>query len=188
MKVQIAKNLLNTATARVQGAITERSLAQIGLSAKDGRLQIAATDRILAVYSSFPCEVMEAGTVFVPARLFSDVVKELPDGPVQLSLDGPYVVITAGARHEFTMKLPVIEDITWREPPRIETDNTAELPAAKLSYMIEQVQFCVAQDSPRNYGTVGFLHKPSKGPVASSAPTASVSHIARSRPACRTTS
>ena len=28
--------------------------------------------------------------------------------------------------------------------------------------MIEQVQFCVAQDSPRNYGTVAFLHKPTK--------------------------
>ena len=33
MKIQIAKNLLVTATNRVQGAITERSLAQIGLNA-----------------------------------------------------------------------------------------------------------------------------------------------------------
>src|SRR5262245_43484077 len=98
MKIQIAKNLLVTATNRVQGAITERSLAQIGLNAQGAQVQVAATDRILAVYSSLACEVMKGGTVFVPARLFSDVVKELPDGPVRLEQDGAYLVITAGGK------------------------------------------------------------------------------------------
>lgn len=162
LKVQIAKQLLSTATNRVQGAITERSLAQIGLNATDGRLQVAATDRILAVYSAFACEVMQPGTVFVPARLFSDVVKELPDGPVVLQKDGTYLVITAGDKAQFTMKLPLIDDLAWREPPAFDSDNAAELPAQRLSYMIDQVQFCVAQDSPRNYGAVGFLHRPNK--------------------------
>jgi DNA polymerase-3 subunit beta len=162
MKIQIAKNLLSTATSRVQGAITERSLAQIGLHAEDGHLQVAATDRILAVYSKLPCETVQGGTVFVPARLFSDVVKELPDGPVHLVLDGAYLVITAGAAGEFTMKLPIIDDLTWRDPPALTSDNTAELPSARMNYMIDQVQFTVAQDSPRNYGAVGFLHRPTK--------------------------
>src|ERR1700761_6195517 len=126
MKIQISKTQLSTATNRVQGAITERSLAQIGLNAQAGPLQIAATDRVLAVYSTLGCEVLKAGTVFVPARLFSDVVKELPDGPVKLELESAYLVITAGAADEFTMKLPVIDDLTWREPPVLATDNTAE--------------------------------------------------------------
>lgn len=163
MKIQIAKNLLSTATNRVQGAITERSLAQIGLNTSgDNQLQIAATDRVLAVYSRFECEVLQRGTVFVPARLFSDVVKELPDGPVRLELKGSSLVIIAGSGSEFTMKLPVIEDIVWRDAPQLDTDNVAELPAGRLNYMIDQVQFCVAHDSPRNYGTVGFLHKPNQ--------------------------
>ncbi len=162
MKIQISKELLSTATNRVQGAITERSLGQIGLNAKDGYLHVAATDRILAVYSKLACEVMRPGAVFVPARLFSDVVKELPDGPVKLDLQAAYLLITAGNGDEFTMKLPVIDDLTWREAPTLTTDNTAELPCSKLSYMIEQVQFCVAQDSPRNYGSVAFLHKPGR--------------------------
>jgi DNA polymerase-3 subunit beta len=162
MKIQITKDLLSTATRRVQGAITERSLAQIGLSTKAGQLQVAATDRILAVYSKLPCETLRPGTVFVPARLFSDVVKELPEGPVKLDHQNAYLVITAGKDDEFTMKLPVIDDLTWREAPALATDNSAEIPAAKLSYMIGQVQFCIAQDSPRNYGSVGFLHKPNK--------------------------
>ena len=35
MKVVINKSLLNSATQRSQGAITERSLAQIGLRARE---------------------------------------------------------------------------------------------------------------------------------------------------------
>jgi DNA polymerase-3 subunit beta len=162
MKVQIAKNLLNVATNRVQGAIVERSLAQIGLCAKGGRLHVAATDRILAVYSTLACETMQEGCVFVPARLFSEVVKELPDGPVKLVQELAYLVITAGETDQFSMKLPIIEDLGWRDPPTISTDNTAEIAVNDLSYMIEQVQFCVVHDSPRNYGSVAYLHKPNK--------------------------
>jgi DNA polymerase-3 subunit beta len=162
MRITIPKNLLSAATSRVQGAITERSLAQIGLHADHDKLQVAATDRILAIYSSLQCLVEESGTVFVPARLFSDVVKELPDGQVRLLQEGSYLLITAGQNAEFEMKLPLIDDLTWREPPAINTRNTAELPSARLTYMIDQVQFCVAQDSPRNYGSVAYLHKAAK--------------------------
>jgi DNA polymerase-3 subunit beta len=160
MKIQINKNHLTTATNRVQGALAERSLAQLGLNVRGTTLQIAATDRILAIYSSMECETTTPGTVFVPAKLFSEVVRELPDGPTKLERDGAYLVIRAGASGEFTMKLPILDDITWRDPPEVQTDNAAELPAARLQYMIDQVQFCVAQESPRNYGTVAFLHKP----------------------------
>ena len=165
MKITIARNLLVTATNRVQGAITERSLAQIGLNAHDNVLQVAATDRILAVYSSLVCSIREAGTVFVPARLFSDVVKELPEGDVRLETEHAYLVLTAGQRGEFVMKLPIVDDLVWRDPPVVDSDNSADMPSQRLSYMIDQVQFCVAHDSPRNYGAVGFLHKPTKESV-----------------------
>src|SRR4051812_30930124 len=96
MKIRIGKNLLSLATNRVQGAITERSLAQIGWNAHGQKVTVAATDRVLAVYSSLECETLKPGTVFVPARLFSDVVKELPDGPVLLDQQAAYLLITAG--------------------------------------------------------------------------------------------
>jgi DNA polymerase-3 subunit beta len=166
MKVTIAKGSLSLATSRMQGAITERSLAQIGLRAENGSLQVAATDRILAVYSHLESNVEQPGTVFVPARLFSDVVKELPEGEVCIVQDGAYIIITAGANSSFTMKIPVIDDLNWREPPTIGENfvaNSSDIPADKLSYLIEQVQFCVAADSPRNYGSVAFLHKPKNG-------------------------
>ncbi len=160
MKIQLPKHLLSTATNRMQGAIAERSLSQIALNATGNSLQVAATDRILSVYSILECDLKEPGVCFVPARLFSDLVKELPDGLVKLERQSSYLVITAGNSDEFMMKLPVIDDAVWVDSPNIECHSTAELPAAKVSYMIDQVQFCIVPDSPRNYGTVGYLHKP----------------------------
>jgi DNA polymerase-3 subunit beta len=160
MKIKIAKSKLSNATARVQGAISDRSLAQIGIKAEKGQAHFSATDRVLAVYCNFECVVEAAGTVFVPAKLFSDVVKELPDTEVELKLTGTQLIISAGKSNEFVMKLPIMEESTWRDIPVIKTENSAEISGKKLSYMIDQVQFCVAQDSPRNYGTVAYLHKP----------------------------
>ena len=160
MKIKIAKSKLSNATARVQGAISDRSLAQIGIKAENGQAFFSATDRVLAVYCNFECIVETGGTVFVPAKLFSDVVKELPDTEVELKLTGTQLIISAGKSNEFVMKLPIMEESSWRDVPVIKTENSAEISGKKLSYMIDQVQFCVAQDSPRNYGTVAYLHKP----------------------------
>ena len=160
MQLTINKKALSLATSRVQGAITERSLAQIAIKAENNTLQVAATDRVIAVYSNLECTVDQPGTVFVPARFFSDVVRELPDGDVQLATHQSHLVITASAESQFTMKIPLIEDLSWRDPPQIKSDNSANVPSEKLAYLIEQVQFCVAHESPRNYGSVGYLHKP----------------------------
>ena len=161
MRVKVERAQLNAATSRSQGAMTERNLAQIGFKAQGGQLQLTAADRVIAVYSSFDCEVIEEGTVFVPAKLFSDVVRELPDGSVELYEEAAQLVLVAGERREFIMKLPKIEDRSWQEPLQFEGAMEVDLPCDKLSYIIEQVQFCVITDSPRNYGSVGYLHRPS---------------------------
>lgn len=162
MKLRINKSDLSLATSRAQGAISDRSLVHIGLKANDETLEVSVADRVLVVYSQMEANILEKGSTFIPARLFADVVRELPDGIVDLESDETYLKITAGANSEFVMKLPRIEEKEWKGPPVVDSDNMAELPTEKLHYMIDQVQFCVAQESPRNYGAVGFLHKPNQ--------------------------
>ena len=160
MKLKIQKSELSLATARTQGAISDRSLAHIGLKATDDHLKVSVADRVLIIYSSLSANVEEQGAIFVPARLFSDVVRELPEGIVSLISEPNFLVIKAGDHNEFVMKLPRIEEKEWRDPPAISEFCSAELPTEKIQYMIDQVQLCVAQESPRNYGAVGFFHKP----------------------------
>jgi len=159
MKLQIPKNLLQLATQRLQGAIADRQLSQVGLRAKDGVLEVSAADRVLAVYSTLEAQVETPGVVFVAGKLFSDVVRELPDAFASLELKQSFLVISVKDQSEFEMKLPIVEDMEWKEPPEIVSQEHCELATDKLSYMIDQVQFCIAQDSPRHYGSVGYLHK-----------------------------
>ncbi len=161
MHIKTSKQDLAIATNRLQGAISERTLANIGLKVDQGQLTLSAMDRVLAIYSEAACTTEQPGTVFVPAKLFSDVVKELPNGVTSLETKDSFLIIKAGEDKQFEIKIPVIDEMTWRDPPEFDEKRFTKLPTMKLSYMIEQMQFCVSQESPRNYGTVGYLHKTS---------------------------
>jgi len=158
-KLKIEKSLLNLATSRVQGAMTDRSMAQIGLNSRQGRLHITSADQSLAIYNDIPADVLHEGCVFVQAKLFSDVVKELPEGPTGLERDQSFLKISAGPKNEFVMRLPIIEEAQWRDPPKVDYENSAMLSVGKIAYMIEQVDSCVSSDCTRNYGTVAYLHR-----------------------------
>ncbi len=160
MKFSVSKTDLATATNHLQGAITDRSLAHIGLKTEEHALKLSSTDRLLSIYCQLDCGVSEGGVSFVPAKLFSDVVRELPPGTVKLESVDSWLTITAGDNDQFHMKIPLIDDISWREPHLPQDVDRAEITTEKMSYMIEQVQFCIAQESPRNYGAVGYLHSP----------------------------
>ncbi len=161
MKLTTDKKLLALATSRTQGAIFERSTGQLGIKAQNSSFEIAATDRNIAIYSQIECETEVPGFAFIQAKLFTDVVRELPPGAVELSTDSSWLWVKGGENKSYTMKLPLVEESTWREAPNTGADVVATLPADRIRYMIEQVQFCVAFESTRNYGAVAYLHKTS---------------------------
>ena len=159
MKLTTDKKLLTLATSRTQGAISERTSGQIGVRAQNGILDIAATDRNIAIYSQIECQTEIPGFAFVPAKLFTDVVRELPPGPVEISTDKAWLTIKAGEKKSYTMKIPLVDELVWRDAPNTSLTAVGKLPAERVRYMIEQVQFCIAHESPRNYGAVAYLHK-----------------------------
>lgn len=163
MKLRVEKTQLLTAINRVQGALTEKNLAQIGVKASDNTLTVMAMDRHISIYCDIETEIDQTGTVFLPARLFSDVTRELPNSLVYLEVENSWFNITAGEHNEFNMRLPLIDDLMWSDKPEITAASSVVLNTDQLSYMISQVQFCVAMESPHNYGSVGYLHKNEEG-------------------------
>lgn len=160
MQIQIQRAPLLLMAEKVQGAIEDRTQAQVGLKAEDQVLTVSIVDKAIAVYCTQPCEIVEGGTVFIPAKLFIDIVKELPSGTVVLRTEDSCLVISAGPCQELMLKIPLIDGAFWRKQPELgEGVIQASLPCAKIAYMIDQVQFCIAQECPRNYGTVGYLHQ-----------------------------
>lgn len=159
MKIVSESISISKATQKIQGAISDRSLAQIGIRADKGQVTFFAADRMLAIYSSFDGNITQPGITFVQAKLFTEVVRELPPETITLSTEGSWLVVTGGKNNSYTMKIPILEGLSWKEPPDTTEDAKAYVPSIKLSYLINQVSFCVSQESPRNYGSVAYLHK-----------------------------
>lgn len=163
MKLTVSKSDLWLATNRCQGGISDKTQAQIGLKTSGDTLTLACADRVLAVFCTISCrQSAQDDFVFAPAKMFSDVVRELPEGDVVIHTADSFVVITAGPQGEFQMKLPKLDERVWKDPPSLTLQNAATLSTNNMSYLIEQIQFCVSHEATRNYGAVGYFHKSDK--------------------------
>jgi DNA polymerase III subunit beta len=159
MKIKLSHTELKAAASRMQGTVSDRTLSAIGLKAEKGLLTITASDRVLAIYSKADCDIIHEGNCFVSGKIFIDLTRELPDGVIALNTDDKFLHISSRGPTNFDMKIPLVTDVTWHQPPVIQTTNKGTLPSDAIAYMINQVQFCISQESPRAFGTVGFMHK-----------------------------
>lgn len=157
MKFTINKEFLQTATSRLMGAISERSLSFIYLNAHS-KLEVSASDMLFSVHSEFDVEITEPGSCFVPAKLFTDLVKELPLGDIKIDVKGPNLILVGGANNEFSMKIPLLDEVSKFEPPLFSGEEPISIPSSSLAYLIDQVQFSISQNSTRNFGAVGYFH------------------------------
>src|SRR3954449_11941607 len=89
MKISLSREELVAAVQLVGRAVSTRasmpSLAGIHMTAQSGSLVLRATDMEMSLTrETTEVTVEQEGTVLLPARLFSDVVRSLPDGTATL--------------------------------------------------------------------------------------------------------
>ncbi len=77
-------------------------LSGILLQASDGRLDLYATDMELSIKANLATPIEVEGEIVVPARLFSDIVRNLPDEEVVVEAGEAAVKISAG-RADFSL-------------------------------------------------------------------------------------
>ena len=117
------------------------------------------SDQVLSVYTTVECESQSESEVFVAGKLFSDIVRELPEALIKLETTGSKLKISSEDKGHFEMKIPLVEEINWEDVPSFSDRPKITLPSRELEKLISKVQFCIQHDSPRNYGTVGYLHE-----------------------------
>lgn len=88
MKVQCTKDALLTGVNTVQKAVSNKNtlpiLQSISLQAEEGKVIFTATDLEIGIQCEVPAETETNGTVILPARLFSEIVRKLPDTTISL--------------------------------------------------------------------------------------------------------
>ena len=124
-------------------------LANVLLSAKDGRLSVTATDLEVELVAGGDVTVQQAGDITVPGRKFLDIVRALPDkSAVSFVLEGEKVTVRAG-KSRFTLttlaaaEFPSVEEIN----PQLsfEVDQTA------FKRLVDKTHFSMAQQDVRYY-------------------------------------
>lgn len=76
-------------------------------AAEPGVLKLSSFDYEVSAHVEVPAEVHEPGRVLVSGRLLADIARSLPAQPVQVSLQGPRVVVVCGSSRFTLLTMPV---------------------------------------------------------------------------------
>lgn len=88
MKFKIAKNELLSAIQTVQNVVSSKMtlpiLSNILIDAHKSKLKMNATDLDIGISCELPVEISEEGAITIPAKRFSDIIKEMPIGDISV--------------------------------------------------------------------------------------------------------
>ena len=135
--------------------ITGRAVAQkSALSAIEGIL-CQATDRLsltgynmeTAITYVIDSEITDTGSCILPAKLFGDIVRRLPEGPVTVVIDENYKVSIRAGYAAFTISAEPAED--YPELPDVGSGRSVSIPQTVLKDLIGGTIFAVAENQGR---------------------------------------
>ncbi len=151
MRVTVERDELLTALHRVQGIVEKRntmpSLANVLLEAKPEGLDISATDLELGMRGLYKATVEEPGSVTFPARKLYEILKEIKDPEIAMTVtDDCLVTIKAGLGEFKVVGLPSKD---FPPLPAIEREGLIPLPGAGLLQLIRKTLFAVGDNDTR---------------------------------------
>ncbi len=133
--------------------ITSRTVAQkSSLSAIEGilcranaGLELTGYNMETAITYSIDAEISDAGACILPARLFADIIRRLPEGPVTVVVDENYKVSIRAGYASFTISAESAED--YPELPDVDSGRKVFIPENKLKELISGTIFAVAAEN-----------------------------------------
>ena len=159
MKFTCEKALLQAAIATAGRAVPAKSTipALEGLlleAQEDGNLYITGYNQETGIRSQVQADVSEKGTMVLPARLFGEIIRKLPDDTVLFQEEKLKVHIACGMS-EFD--LMGIDPEDFPELPAVEYQNSFSIQEQSLRAMIGQTLFAVSTDESRPIHTGALL-------------------------------
>jgi DNA polymerase-3 subunit beta len=155
MKFSIEKNELQKGLARIQAIVEKRNsmpiLANVLLEAskkgKNSQLQLSATDLEVGIRGVYDAKVEAAGGVTASAKKLFEIVRELPEEPVQITTTENQYLDIRCARAKFVLAGTAAEE--YPTLPEFTPGKTVTLQAAVLSTMIERTMYATSLDETR---------------------------------------
>lgn len=157
MKISTSKDSLLKGIQAVQNAVSTKStlpiLSHILLEAGKGGIKLVATDLEIGVSVRIEGNVSEEGAITLPARKFSEMVKELPSQTdINITIKkGQSVNIESGKSYFRLMGLPKEDFPQLPEfpAPNSKSGDLVKLPQKLLKHMIQLTSFAMSHDETR---------------------------------------
>jgi len=151
MKLRIARDELLTGLQRVQGVVEKRNtmpiLSNVLLEAKSEGVDIIATDLELGMRGLYKAAVKEPGSITLSARKLYEILKELPNGEIELTVGANnWATIQSGKSQFKIVGLPSTE---YPALPVIEREGLTPLAGAGLANLIRKTIFAVGDNDAR---------------------------------------
>ncbi|PJI08356.1 MULTISPECIES: DNA polymerase III subunit beta [Clostridium] len=151
MKFICEKNILQEAIMTAQKAVTGKStmpvLQGIYMNAENNQLTLIGSDIDLSIETKINVEVLESGRVVLDARLFSEIIRKLPNSKVEIiTTENNCVEITCN-KSKFTLIYLNPDD--FPSLPEINEDSIFTINQKTLKSMIKGTSFAIAQDETR---------------------------------------
>jgi DNA polymerase-3 subunit beta len=164
MKFETTKDILLKGIQSVQTAINTKStlpiLSNILVEATDGSVILTTTDLDIGIVTSLPIKPNIMGAVTIPAKKFSDIIKELPENEaISISVKKNNLVNIDCEKSSFKiMGLPKEE---FPQLPEFKDKDTITLAQKKLKQMLRMTSFAIGHDEVRQtLNGILFVIKP----------------------------
>lgn len=150
MKFVCEKALLVSAISVASRTVAQKSAitALEGIHVKAGmKLQLSGYNLETGITVSIPADISEHGECIMPARLFFDIIRKLPDEEVSIAVDDNYQVSIRCGISSFSITATDAEN--YPELPDVEYDNAVSVPQRALKELISGTIFSVSENQAR---------------------------------------
>ena len=162
MKVTVERAQLLKSLGHVHRVVERRNtipiLGNVLVRAENAKLSLKATDLDLEVTETLAAESGTGGSTTVPAHMFYDIVRKLPDGSqIVLEADGDRAVLAIRAgRSRFTLQ--TLPENDFPDLAAGDMSHSFNLAAKDVKRLIDRTQFAISTEETRYYLNGIYLH------------------------------
>lgn len=150
MRFTCEKNMLVTGLNIAGRAVAQKSSLSVieGILCKAGMgLSLTGYNMETAITYDIEADVSDPGECILPAKLFGDIVRRLPEGPVTVVVDESYKVSIRAGYASFTISAESAED--YPELPDVNDGRAIYIPQCRLKELISGTIFAVSENQGR---------------------------------------
>jgi DNA polymerase-3 subunit beta len=163
MKFKTTKEILLKGIQTVQNVITTKTalpvLSNILIDAQGDSLKLTATDLDVGITCVIPVEIQESGSITIPAKRLSDIIKELPSDNVHINTKKNNLVIIETENCQF--KILGLAPEEFPKLPEFKDCQVVNLEQPTLKEIFNLTSFAVSFDETRYVlnGILFHFHK-----------------------------